>query len=94
MPMISPFFVRLCSLVIIGLCLASCSQSYRYKLTLAVKTPDGVKRASGIVEVEFWQSERREFRSYLARIRSQLLAVRSRLQRENPTSTIAYFFSG
>jgi hypothetical protein len=36
--------------------LASCGDgaSYRYKLTLAVNTPDGIKRASSVVEVAFW----------------------------------------
>src|SRR5262249_21768339 len=36
--------------------LAECgrTESYRYKLTLAVNTPDGVKRSSSVVEVVFW----------------------------------------
>jgi hypothetical protein len=54
MPMTSPFLVRLSSLVAIGLCLAGCSQSYRYKLTLAVNTPQGIKRGSTVVEVLFY----------------------------------------
>src|ERR1700733_455083 len=53
MPMISPFFIRLGALVSIGLCLAGCSQSYRYKLTLAVNTPQGIKRGSSVVEDVF-----------------------------------------
>ena len=55
MPIRSPFFVRLGSLVVIGLCLAGCSQSYRYKLTLAVNTPQGIKRGSSVVEDVFWK---------------------------------------
>jgi hypothetical protein len=31
------------------------TESYRYKLTLAVDTPDGVKRASSVVEALFWE---------------------------------------
>jgi hypothetical protein len=54
MPMTSSFFVRLGSLVAIGLCLTGCSQSYRYKLTLAVNTPQGIKRGSSVVEDVFW----------------------------------------
>jgi hypothetical protein len=54
MPMISPFFIRLGSLVALGLCLAGCSESYRYKLTLAVNTPQGIKRGSSVVEDVFW----------------------------------------
>jgi hypothetical protein len=48
--------LRLAAVVAIGLCLAGCgrSESYRYKLTLAVNTPEGVKRASSVVEVLFW----------------------------------------
>jgi hypothetical protein len=42
------FFVRLAVAAAILLSLAACgrSESYRYKLTLAVNTPDGVKRGS------------------------------------------------
>jgi hypothetical protein len=38
-----------------ALALTACgrSESYRYKLTLAVNTPDGVKRGSSVVEVLF-----------------------------------------
>jgi len=37
--------------------LAGCAKSegYRYKLTLAVNTPNGVKRASSVGEVVFWR---------------------------------------
>ena len=31
------------------------SESYRYKLTLAVNTPAGVKRGSSVVEVSFYE---------------------------------------
>jgi hypothetical protein len=36
--------------------LAGCAktESYRYKLTLTVNTPEGVKRASSVVEAIFW----------------------------------------
>jgi len=56
MPMMSPFSVRLGALVAISLCLACCgrSEAYRYKLTLAVNTPNGVKRGSSVVEVLFY----------------------------------------
>src|SRR5664279_4145100 len=49
-------FMRLGALVAISLCLAGCgrTESYRYKLTLAVDTPHGVKRASSVVEVLFY----------------------------------------
>jgi hypothetical protein len=57
MPMMSPFFIRLGTLVAISLCLAGCgrSESFRYKLTLAVNTPEGVKRGSSVTEWEFWE---------------------------------------
>jgi hypothetical protein len=56
MPMISPFFMRLGTVVAISLCLAGCGrrESYRYKLTLAVNTPAGVKRGSSVAEIAFW----------------------------------------
>ena len=56
MTMMARFFVRLAVLAVAALALAGCwgSESYRYKLTLAVNTPDGVKRASSVVEVLFW----------------------------------------
>jgi hypothetical protein len=54
--MLSLPFMRLGALVVVSLCLAGCgrTESYRYKLTLAVNTPDGVKRGSSVVEVAFW----------------------------------------
>jgi hypothetical protein len=39
---------------VIALALAGCGNSYRYKLTLAVNTPEGVKRGSSVVEILFW----------------------------------------
>jgi hypothetical protein len=57
MPMMFPQFTRLAALVAIGLCLAGCgrTESYRYKLTLAVNTPNGVKRGSTVDEVLFYE---------------------------------------
>jgi hypothetical protein len=56
--MIVAFFTRLFAVAAISLCLAGCgrteSESYRYKLTIAVNTPDGVKKASSVAEVTFW----------------------------------------
>lgn len=48
-------FLRLSTLVLLAICLVGCGrrESYRYKLTLAVNTPEGVKRASNVVEVQF-----------------------------------------
>ncbi|WP_439357271.1 hypothetical protein [Bradyrhizobium sp. DASA03007] len=47
---------RFGALIVISLCLAACgrTESYRYKLTLAVNTPEGVKRGSSVVQVTFW----------------------------------------
>ncbi len=40
-----------------SLCLACCgrTETYRYKLTLAVETPQGVKRGASVVEVMFYK---------------------------------------
>ena len=56
-PMMSPFLNRLGALVAISLCLTGCgrSESFRYKLTLAVNTPEGVKRGSSVTEWVFWE---------------------------------------
>jgi hypothetical protein len=56
MPITSLSFLRLAAIILIGVCLTGCgkSESYRYKLTLAINTPQGVKRASSVVEVLFW----------------------------------------
>jgi hypothetical protein len=49
--------LRLAAMVMIGLALAGCgrTESYRYKLTLAVNTSEGVKRGSSVVDVMFYQ---------------------------------------
>jgi hypothetical protein len=54
--MISLSFMRLAAFVMMSLCLTGCgrTESYRYKLTLAVNTPDGIKRSSSVVEATFW----------------------------------------
>jgi hypothetical protein len=55
MSMIPPSFMRLTAVAVMSLCLAGCgkTESYRYKLTLAVNTPEGVKRGSSVGEVLF-----------------------------------------
>lgn len=52
----SPSFLRLAAAAMLTLGLAGCgkTESYRYKLTLAVNTPEGVKRASSVAEVQFY----------------------------------------
>jgi hypothetical protein len=49
--------MRLMAVAVMSLCLAGCgkTESYRYKLTLAVNTPEGVKRGSSVVEVLFYE---------------------------------------
>jgi hypothetical protein len=49
-------FLRLAVVAVVAFWLAGCgrSESFRYKLTLAVNTPDGVRKASSVVEVTFW----------------------------------------
>jgi hypothetical protein len=53
--MASPFLLRIMAVAAMSFCLASCgrTESYRYKLTLAVNTPDGTKRGSSVVEARF-----------------------------------------
>jgi hypothetical protein len=48
--------LRFIAVAAMGLCLAGCgrTESYRYKLTLGVNTPEGVKRGSSVVEVLFY----------------------------------------
>lgn len=48
--------LRFAAAAVIALALAGCgrTESYRYKLTMAVNTPDGVKRASSVVDVVLW----------------------------------------
>jgi hypothetical protein len=57
MPMIPLSLMRLGALAVMSLCLAGCgkSESYRYKLTLAVDTKDGIKRGSSVGEVAHWE---------------------------------------
>jgi hypothetical protein len=54
--MTSSFLIRIIAVAAMSFCLASCgrTESYRYKLTLAVNTPDGIKRGSSVVEDVFW----------------------------------------
>jgi len=49
-------FLRFPAVLAMAIALAGCgrSESYRYKLTLAVDTPTGVKRASSVAQVLFW----------------------------------------
>jgi hypothetical protein len=51
-----PPFMRVVVILVMSLCLACCgkTETYRYKLTLAVDTPQGVKRGAGVVEVIFY----------------------------------------
>src|SRR5277367_2801434 len=51
----SQFFCRFTAAAVLTFALMGCgkTESYRYKLTLAVNTPDGVKRGSSVVEVVF-----------------------------------------
>jgi len=56
-------FLRLAAAAMLSLALAGCEEkggearektaSYRYKLTIAVNTPDGIKRASSVGEVQY-----------------------------------------
>src|SRR5258708_40333662 len=56
MSMMPRSFLRFATAAAMAVALAGCgrTESYRYKLTLAVNTPDGVKRGSSVVEVVFW----------------------------------------
>ncbi|MEH2524893.1 MULTISPECIES: hypothetical protein [unclassified Bradyrhizobium] len=49
--------IRFSAVLAVALALAGCgrSESYRYKLTLAVNTADGVKRGSSVAEVTFFE---------------------------------------
>lgn len=51
-----PSFTRLVAMLAIAVVLAGCgrSESYRYKLTMAVNSPNGIMRASTTGEVMFW----------------------------------------
>jgi hypothetical protein len=74
MATMSGFFMRLAVAAVMVLALAACgrSESYRYKLTLAVNTPDGVKRGSSVVEVLFWDVSIPD-RGTMHRLRGQAL---------------------
>ena len=74
MAMMPGFFVRLTAAACMTLALVACgrSESYRYKLTLAVNTPDGVKRGSSVVEVLFRDVSIPE-RGTMHRLRGQAL---------------------
>ena len=54
-PMMSrcSLYVVAVALMTVGLAGCGRTESYRYKLTLAVNTPEGVKRGSSVVEVLF-----------------------------------------
>jgi hypothetical protein len=56
MPMLPRSFLLITTVTLMALGLAGCgrTESYRYKLTLAVNTPVGVKRGSSVVEVLFY----------------------------------------
>jgi hypothetical protein len=74
MAMMPNFFLRLALAALMALALAACgrTESYRYKLTLAVDTPDGVKRGSSIVEVLFGKVSIPE-RGIMSKLRGQAL---------------------
>ena len=54
--MITRSFLRVSTVFVVALALGACSrsESYRYKLTLAVNTPAGVKRAASVAELRVW----------------------------------------
>jgi hypothetical protein len=68
--------LRLAAVALIALALAGCgrTESYRYKLTLAVNTPDGVKHGSSVVEVTFTQVRAPE-RGTMHKLRGEALYV-------------------
>jgi hypothetical protein len=53
----SRLLLRMAAVLAIAVALTGCSrsESYRYKLTLVVNTPDGVKRGSSVTEWVFWE---------------------------------------
>jgi len=69
-----PFSLRLVVAVVLTLGLAGCGKtgSYRYKLTLAVNTPDGIKRGSSVVEALFQEVKIPE-RGVMHKIRGEAL---------------------
>src|SRR5690348_15043324 len=68
------FSLHLAAVAMIAVVLAGCgrSESYRYKLTLAINTPEGVKRASAVVEVLFYDVRIPE-RGTMHKLRGQAL---------------------
>jgi hypothetical protein len=74
MAMMPRLFVKLAIAALVALALTACgrSESYRYKLTLAVNTPDGVKRGSSVVEVVFGKVSIPE-RGIMHKLRGQAL---------------------
>ena len=48
------------SVILVSLALAGCARrpdaSYRYKLTIAVETPEGIKTGSNVVELDYYKS--------------------------------------
>jgi hypothetical protein len=58
MSMVPLSVLRLVTVVAIAFGLAGCwnTESYRYKLTLAVDTPEGVRRGSSVLELAFWDT--------------------------------------
>jgi hypothetical protein len=57
MSMRSKSLLFVAAAVMMAVVLTGCgrTESYRYKLTLAVNTPEGVKRGSSVVELVFWE---------------------------------------
>lgn len=49
-------FPRLGASIALAICLTGCdrTESYRYKLTLAINTPEGVRNGSSVVEAQFF----------------------------------------
>jgi len=49
-------WLKIAAVALMAIGLAGCgrSESYRYKLTLAVETPDGIKQGSSVVDVMFY----------------------------------------
>jgi len=56
MSMLLPSLLRFAMIGVMTLGLAGCwkSEAFRYKLTLAVNTTDGIRRGSSVAEVVFW----------------------------------------
>jgi hypothetical protein len=48
--------LRLAAIAVVCITVGGCgrSESYRYKLTVALNTPDGIKKTSSVVEISFW----------------------------------------